>query len=548
LTLFLRIPEVIRSVFSHLSISNMSHDRRREREKSPLDTAPADSDSKRGTEDNDTSQQATANRIKLHHTHLRKQQDPLGAWARLKQDRAQLQQYAHDMCTLGSKFWASDASANSGSTATATGALEGHTTEAGAPAANVHHVDANTKALSDRLTYACDVIESYFCDSARVERRRILHDDALAAASASTQRTTKAAVQLPPSLRADAAMPGFFTSAMKDRRRTFYAEHQRMMTDAEATELAQQLAGDAFVPMFDVVAPNPGAGGSTLRELVVLDAGSCYNPYASALAARDWTIPCARGWWADAPGGCASSSLIPAVAACDLGPMPGSGVLRCDLANLRPVFDAVPALEADTASRSCASSSAAAPPAATLQKIFPLAASECNRAAYAELQQAASTTADTPAADQNTAALVYADRFVSCSAHAVIFSLVLSYMPCAEMRLRCCYNALHVLRPGGLLIVISTRTQGSRHDGWEARWIAALTALGFELVRKDVRTKIVGIVVRRPPYLPGRDARTSNVLGAASRCDAEYDAAFAALPEATRVKGLEITADTRDLM
>jgi hypothetical protein len=116
------------------------------------------------------------------------------------------------------------------------------------------------------------------------------------------------------------------------------------------------------------------------------------------------------------------------------------------------------------------------------------------------------------------------------------------------MRLRCCYNALHVLRPGGLLIVISTRTQGSRHDGWEARWIAALTALGFELVRKDVRTKIVGIVVRRPPYLPGRDARTSNVLGAASRCDAEYDAAFAALPEATRVKGLEITADTRDLM
>jgi 25S rRNA (adenine2142-N1)-methyltransferase len=62
----------------------------------------------------------------------------------------------------------------------------------------------------------------------------------------------------------------------------------------------------------------------------------------------------------------------------------------------------------------------------------------------------------------------------------VVFSLLLEYFPCTEARFKCCENAYHVLKPGGILVVI---TPDSKHATANAplmkQWRIALATLGF---------------------------------------------------------------------
>lgn len=63
---------------------------------------------------------------------------------------------------------------------------------------------------------------------------------------------------------------------------------------------------------------------------------------------------------------------------------------------------------------------------------------------------------------------------------AVVFSLLLEYMPCPRQRYVCCRNAYDVLRSGGLLVIVSP---DSKHVGANAKlmrsWRYALSKLGF---------------------------------------------------------------------
>ncbi|KAF2366749.1 Methyltransferase type 11 [Trinorchestia longiramus] len=67
----------------------------------------------------------------------------------------------------------------------------------------------------------------------------------------------------------------------------------------------------------------------------------------------------------------------------------------------------------------------------------------------------------------------------------VVFSLVLDYIPCPEARLRCCRKAHQLLRPGGLLLMITPMGVGAL-NGWLFKWIQLhLTRLGFHRLKKN---------------------------------------------------------------
>lgn len=72
------------------------------------------------------------------------------------------------------------------------------------------------------------------------------------------------------------------------------------------------------------------------------------------------------------------------------------------------------------------------------------------------------------------------------SFHAVVFSLLLEYLPCPKQRYICCRNAYDVLKIGGLLIIVSP---DSKHVGANARlmksWRYALSRLGFMRIKYE---------------------------------------------------------------
>lgn len=82
----------------------------------------------------------------------------------------------------------------------------------------------------------------------------------------------------------------------------------------------------------------------------------------------------------------------------------------------------------------------------------------------------------------------------------VVFSLLLEYMPTSEQRLHCCSQAYRLLRPEGILIII---TPDSKHVGANARliktWHYALALLGLSRVRIEKLEHLTCMVFRRAP-------------------------------------------------
>ncbi|KAL6446868.1 hypothetical protein ACFW04_001353 [Cataglyphis niger] len=72
------------------------------------------------------------------------------------------------------------------------------------------------------------------------------------------------------------------------------------------------------------------------------------------------------------------------------------------------------------------------------------------------------------------------------SFHAVVFSLLLEYLPCPKQRYICCRNAYDVLNIGGLLIIVSP---DSKHVGANAKlmksWRYTLSRLGFMRIKYE---------------------------------------------------------------
>ena len=140
-------------------------------------------------------------------------------------------------------------------------------------------------------------------------------------------------------------------------------------------------------------------------------------------------------------------------------------------------------------------------------------------------EQQTSSSSVSDVVEKNHQFIESVDTFRQNSAHVVTFCLMLSYLPAAMMRLRCCFNALQFLKPHGLFIILSTRTQCNRKSKWEDQWIATLEKIGFERFRKDIRTKMVGMCFRK---------KKDNAF-----CYEKFED----IPEEIRKEGLPIRAD-----
>ena len=74
----------------------------------------------------------------------------------------------------------------------------------------------------------------------------------------------------------------------------------------------------------------------------------------------------------------------------------------------------------------------------------------------------------------------YLQQLQAESFDVVVFSLLLSYLPCTQQRLQCCINAHRVLRPHGLLLVVTPdSSHQNRHAGMMKSWKECIEAIGF---------------------------------------------------------------------
>lgn len=80
----------------------------------------------------------------------------------------------------------------------------------------------------------------------------------------------------------------------------------------------------------------------------------------------------------------------------------------------------------------------------------------------------------------------------------VVFSLLLEYMPTSTQRMVCCQKAYEILRPEGVLIVI---TPDSKHEGANARlmknWRYTLACMGFSRIKIEKMEHITCMAFRK---------------------------------------------------
>lgn len=81
---------------------------------------------------------------------------------------------------------------------------------------------------------------------------------------------------------------------------------------------------------------------------------------------------------------------------------------------------------------------------------------------------------------------------------AVVFSLLLEYMPSSEQRLQCCQKAYDTLKPEGILLII---TPDSRHQGANAKlmknWRYTLGLMGFTRIKIEKLEHVTCMVFRK---------------------------------------------------
>lgn len=97
---------------------------------------------------------------------------------------------------------------------------------------------------------------------------------------------------------------------------------------------------------------------------------------------------------------------------------------------------------------------------------------------------------------QRTAATV--EALPANNFDAVIFSLLLEYLPTSEQRIKCCENAYQVLKPQGVLIIV---TPDSNHETKNSQliknWRWTLAKLGFTRVKVEKLKNLTCMAFRK---------------------------------------------------
>ncbi|XP_053673612.1 S-adenosylmethionine sensor upstream of mTORC1 [Anopheles nili] len=84
---------------------------------------------------------------------------------------------------------------------------------------------------------------------------------------------------------------------------------------------------------------------------------------------------------------------------------------------------------------------------------------------------------------------------------AVVFSLLLEYLPSTDQRMRCCQKAYDLLKPEGILLII---TPDSRHQGANAKlmknWRYTLGLIGYSRIKIEKLEHVTCMVFRKSIY------------------------------------------------
>ncbi|CBH13316.1 hypothetical protein, conserved [Trypanosoma brucei gambiense DAL972] len=356
---------------------------------------------------------------------------------------------------------------------------------------------------NDRIKYSLQCVTEYFLGICRVPPL---------IASKDTNRSTCSEVADVLSCSAVAGavyyekLPLLASSSVKRWRRTYYDTHGRQAypyeIDAEAYRVllaSERTVGDGntaapVCPLSSSGLVTTGTAGGTAANymtmsrteacrrinldcphprllgqqrvppLLVLDIGSCYGPFGGRSVTNGvLQVPLA-------------------VTALDLSPYEGSGVIKADWLAIR--FH-----DSDRATGRCSCDDEGCISGTTFDDH---GHADCGVSLVRWCDEESGKYEGTGSAR----------RILSLARGAfdvVFFCLLLSFLPHPRLRYRACLHAYLALKDGGLLVIVSTRTQGARRSLWVDEWIKCIEGIGFKRVHKNVMKQIVGLSFSKQP-------------------------------------------------
>lgn len=498
-----------------------------------------------------------ANRIKAHHTKIRKLADQISsqnsdieAWNAMKNDKAALKQYSSDMFHLATKFWRHGTTPSTSAKSELVVDDAPEQLKQNQKLQQQQEEEEEERNHSDRLFYILEAIEHYYfthpvaqptaatpattqpqqnvTETSTSGDRRNRDDEKSEATTSASTANRPLEHQL---------LPALIAHPLKDFRRQCWQEKSRAATADECNDFISNFVKNVIMKEIFNNDEEKYNDKNSILCLKIVDIGSCYNPLRNVLIdlankriegkeghyLQECLIPNVAHTTTNNSNNATLFKLDPVSIGVDLCPHENSGVLQCDWFAAQGVEKKKSSETQDEENQKQVSSIITA---GTLPQDFLQNKTEEEIAAMSrELQVAQRDLFPEILLDANDLSVSY-HHFYKNSAHVVSFCLMLSYLPSATMRLKCCFNAFQFLKPHGLFVIVSTRTQNSRKSNWENQWISILEKIGFERFRKDIRQKIIGLCFKK------RDA--ADFVGFET---------FEDIPENIRREGLPIRAD-----